>query len=226
MPMTSPRFSVVILAGGQSRRMGRDKRALPWTPAPDGSPRTLLGHVVSEVMLLTDDVVLVANDDPGVNGVRIVGDLYPRSGSLGGIYSGLAAAAHDLAFVAAADMPFLNPMLILDLVRQASRVDAVVPVTDGRPEPLHAVYRKTVLAPARRQIERRDLKIALVFDALSTVKVPEANVRTLDPDLRSFWNLNTPEEYQRALALAEVRDPGLPTLAVLDSGTEHQSTST
>ncbi|MCY3896525.1 MAG: molybdenum cofactor guanylyltransferase [Chloroflexi bacterium] len=200
--MTYRRFSVVILAGGQSRRMGRDKRALPWMPAPQGLPQTLLGHVVATASRLTDDIVLVANDDPGVTGARVVGDLYPRSGSLGGIYSGLAAAAHDLAFVAAADMPFLNPMLILDLVRQASRVDAVVPVTGGRPEPLHAVYRKTVLAPARRQIDRRELKIALVFNAVSTVRVPEADLRMLDQDLRSFWNLNTPEEYQRALALA------------------------
>lgn len=189
--------------------MGRDKRALPWTPASDGSPQTLLGHVVATVSRLTDDIVLVANDDPGVTGARAVGDLYPRSGSLGGIYSGLAAAAHDLAFVAAADMPFLNPMLILDLVRQASRVDAVVPVIGGRPEPLHTVYRKTVLAPARRQIERRELKIALVFDAVSTVRIPEADLRTLDPDLRSFWNLNTPEEYQRALALAGGQSSGV-----------------
>lgn len=182
--------------------MGRDKRALPWTPTPGGSPQTLLEHVVGTASRITGDIVLVANDDPGVPGVRVVGDLYPRSGSLGGIYSGLAAAAHDLAFVAAADMPFLNPLLILDLARRASRVDAVVPVIGGRPEPLHTVYRKTALAPARRQIERRKLKIALVFDAVSTVRVREADLRMLDPDLRSFWNLNTPEEYRRALALA------------------------
>ena len=204
--MTDPRFSVVILAGGQSRRMGRDKRALPWTPAADGSPQTLLGHVAATVSRLTDDGVLVANDDPGVPGARVVGDLYPRSGSLGGIYSGLAAAAHSLAFIAAADMPFLNPTLILDLVGQAARVDAVIPLTDGRPEPLHAVYRKTALAPARRRIERRELKVAPVFDAVQTVWVPEADLRRHDPDLRSFWNLNTPHDYRRALALASGRD--------------------
>ena len=207
--VTGPRFSVVILAGGQSRRMGRDKRALPWTPAADGSPQTLLGHVVATVSRLTDDVVLVANDDPGVAGARVVGDLYPRSGSLGGIYSGLAAAAYDLAFIAAADMPFLNPTLILDLIGQGAHADAVVPVTSGRPEPLHAVYRKAVQAPARRQIERRELKIALVFEAVSTVRVPEANVRLLDPDLQSFWNLNTPEDYQRALVSAGSQESGV-----------------
>ena len=200
--MTRPRFSAVILAGGQSRRMGRDKRALPWMPAADGSPQTLLGHVVNTVSRLTDDVVLVANDDPGVTGARVVGDLYPRSGSLGGIYSGLAAVAHDLAFIAAADMPFLNPTLILDLVGHASRVDAVVPVTDGRPEPLHAVYRKSVLKPARQRIERRELKVAPVFGAVPTIWVQEKDLRVLDPDLRSFWNLNTPDDYERAVALA------------------------
>ncbi len=182
--------------------MGRDKRALPWAPAADGSPQTLLGQVVATVSRLTDDVVLVANDDPGIGDARIVGDLYPRAGSLGGIYSGLAAVAYDLAFVAAADMPFLNATLILDLVGRAARVDAVVPKTAGRPEPLHAVYRKSVLKPARQRIERRELKVAPVFHAVSTIWVQGHDLRALDPDLRSFWNLNTPEDYERALALA------------------------
>ena len=89
--------------------MGRDKRALPWMPAADGSPQTLLGHVVNTVSRLTDDVVLVANDDPGVTGARGTSVTCTRAlGSLGGIYSGLAAVAHDLAFIAAADMPFLT----------------------------------------------------------------------------------------------------------------------
>ena len=207
--MTDPRFSVVILAGGQSRRMGRDKRALPWRPAADGSRQTLLQHVVATVAAMTDDVVLVANDDPEVAGVRVVGDLYRRSGSLGGIYSGLAAAAHDLAFIAAADMPFLNPGLIRELVGRAPGADAVVPVTGGRPEPLHAVYRKSVLKPARTRVQRRELKVAPVFDAVSTVWVQEADLRVLDPDLRSFWNLNTPDDYERALALATSQGAGV-----------------
>lgn len=207
--MINSRFSVVILAGGQSRRMGRDKRTLPWTPAADGSRQTLLQHVVATVTVMTDDVVLVANDDPDVAGVRVVGDLYRRSGSLGGIYSGLAAATHDLAFIAAADMPFLNPDLIRELVGHACCADAVVPVTDGRPEPLHAVYRKSVLKPARTRIQRRQLKVAPLFDAGSTVWVQEADLRRFDPDLRSFWNLNTPDDYAQALTLASRQDPGV-----------------
>ena len=207
--VTAPRYSVVILAGGQSRRMGRDKRALPWLPAPDGSNQTLLQHLVATVAPLTDDVVLVANDDPGVDGVRIVGDLYPGAGSLGGIYSGLAAAAHELAFIAAADMPFLNPKLIRALAGRAAGSGAVVPVTEGRPEPMHAVYRKTLLQPARQRIERRELKVAPIFDAVPTVWVAEDELRRLDPDLRSFWNLNTPDDYTQALALARGDGPGI-----------------
>lgn len=189
--------------------MGRDKRALPWVSAPDGSDQTLLQHVVATIAPLTNDIVLVANDDPGATGARVVGDLYPRSGSLGGIYSGLAAAAHDLAFIAAADMPFLNPTLIRDLAVRAAGADAVVPVIDGRPEPTHALYRKTVLNPARQRIERRDLKVAPVFDAVSTVWVSDLELRADDPELRSFWNLNTPDDYTRALALARGESPGI-----------------
>ena len=107
-PTLISQFSAVVLAGGQSRRMGRDKRALPWIPRPDGSLQTVLQHVVASLSNQISDVVLVANDDPDIRDVRVVGDMYPNAGSLGGIYSGLKAANHELAFVAAADMPFLN----------------------------------------------------------------------------------------------------------------------
>ena len=88
--------------------MGGDKRALPWIPRPDGSPQTVLQHVVTSLSNQISDIVLVANDDPDVRDVRIVSDMYPNAGSLGGIYSGLKAANHELAFVAAADMTILN----------------------------------------------------------------------------------------------------------------------
>ncbi len=192
------RLSVVILAGGRSRRMGRDKRALPWPSAAQTDGATLLHHVAASVRAVTDDLLLVANDHPQVDGARIVGDLFPNAGSLGGVYSGLAAAAHDLAFVAAADMPFLDRALILDLVGRVGAADAVVPMIDGYPEPLHAVYRKTALRAMRARIVRRRLKIAPVFDDLAAVRVDERQLRAVSPDLRSFQNLNTPADYQRA----------------------------
>ena len=180
--------------------MGRDKRALPWIPRPDGSLQTVLQHVVASLSNQISDVVLVANDDPDIRDVRVVGDMYPNAGSLGGIYSGLKAANHELAFVAAADMPFLNLDLILELAKRFANADAVVPVVQERPEPLHAFYRKTLLSSMRRRIERKELKISSVFKGFDTVWVNEDDLRINDPDLCSFQNLNTPHDYEQALA--------------------------
>ena len=188
----------MVLAGGASRRMGRDKRLLPWGVDATGQPRTLLQSVVDKLAAVADDVIVVANDQPEVTGVRVVPDAIPGAGSLGGILSGIEAARHDRVFVAAADMPFLKPALVRDLLGRLEGHDAVVPIVDGRPEPLHAVYGPAVATAARRQIARGQLKIALAFEGLDVVRIPEAELRQLDPDLRSFRNVNTPEDYASA----------------------------
>lgn len=190
--------SAVVLAGGASRRMGRDKRLLPWGTDADGRPRTLLQSVVDRLAAVADDVIVVANDQPKVRGARIVPDAIPGSSSLGGILSSIEAARHERVFVAAADMPFLNVALVRDLLGRLEGHDAVVPIVGSRPEPLHAVYGPAVAIAARRQIARGQLKIALAFEGLDIVRVPEAELRQLDPDLRSFRNVNTPEDYAGA----------------------------
>ena len=190
--------SAVVLAGGASRRMGRDKRLLPWGTGADGRPRTLLQSVVDKLAAVADDVIVVANDQPDVRGARVTPDAIPGSGSLGGILSGIEAARHERVFVAAADMPFLDLALVRDLLGRLEGHDAVVPAIGGRPEPLHAVYGPAVGEAARRQIARGQLKIALAFEGLDVVWVPEAELRKSDPDLRSFRNVNTPEDYAGA----------------------------
>ena len=178
--------------------MGRDKRLLPWGTDAAGQPRTLLQSVVDTLAAVADDVIVVANDQPDVERARVVPDAIPGSGSLGGILSGIEAARHERVFVAAADMPFLNVALVRDLLGRLEGHDAVVPIVGGRPEPLHAVYGPAVATAARRQIARGQLKIALAFEGLDVVRVPEAELRELDPELRSFRNVNTPEDYAGA----------------------------
>ncbi|MCY3784020.1 MAG: molybdenum cofactor guanylyltransferase [Chloroflexi bacterium] len=197
-PPGSAAASAVVLAGGASRRMGRDKRLLPWGTDADGRPRTLLQAVVDTLAAVTDDVIVVANDRPDVGRARVVPDAIPGSGSLGGILSGIEAALHKRVFVAAVDMPFLNVALVRDLLDRLGGHDAVVPVIGGRPEPLHAVYGPAVATAARRQIAQGQLKIALAYEGLEVVRVPEADLRRVDPELRSFRNVNTPEDYTGA----------------------------
>ena len=193
-------FSVVLLAGGKSRRMGKDKRFLRWTSSIQGRPQTLLQHVIARASELTDDIIVVTNDSLDVAPARPVTDIHPDSGSLGGIYSGLMSICNNLAFVAAADMPFIDTHLVKTLMERVGEADAVVPVIDDRPEPLHAVYRKTCAASMHARIISNQLKIAPVFNALKTEWVSEVELRKIDPALRSFRNLNTPLDYRQALA--------------------------
>ena len=193
-------FSVVLLAGGKSRRMGVDKRFLPWIPSPEGRPQTLLQHVVACASQMTDDVIVVTNDSLDVKPARLVKDIHPDSGSLGGIYSGLMSSLNNLVFVAAADMPFIDKQLVQDLVRRGTGADAVVPIIQNRPEPLHAIYRKTSTEPMHTRIASNQLKIAPVFEIIKTKWVCEAELKMIDPELRSFQNLNTPDDYRRAFA--------------------------
>ncbi|MEE9284202.1 MAG: molybdenum cofactor guanylyltransferase [Dehalococcoidia bacterium] len=192
----------VVLAGGRSRRLGRDKRLEPF----DGQP--LLARVMARLGRVCDELVAVvadASDDRGLPmapGARVTADLYPGKGSLGGIYSGLAAASNTWALVVACDMPFLNIPLIEHMLSLRAGHDVVVPVVDGRPEPTHAVYSKVCEPAIRHRLERDELKIIGFFDDVRVRYVPEEEVRRFDPDLLTFFNINTQADLERALALA------------------------
>ncbi len=183
--------------------MGRDKRLLRWDADDGGRQTSLLQAAVDALSATTDEVIVVANDEPAVAGARVVPDVIPGAGSLGGILSGVEAARHACVFVAAVDMPFLQRELVRDLIGRLQAHDAVVPVVGGRPEPLHAVYGPAVARTARRQIVIGELKIAGALQGLDVVWVGEPQLREIDPDLQSFRNVNTPEEYEQARAEAD-----------------------
>jgi molybdopterin-guanine dinucleotide biosynthesis protein A len=198
----------IILAGGKSRRLGRDKTTLPWPPpgapdAPAGTTPTLLAVTAGRLATVCAEVVLVGyRAERHPLPYRTVPDVYPDSGSLGGIYSGLAAAG-QWSFAIAADMPFLNLALVRHMLSQPREWDALVPVIAGRPEPLHALYGPACLPAMRERIEARRLKIAGFFDAVRVCYLDEATVRGFDPELRSFFNINTPADLERARAMQQ-----------------------
>ncbi len=195
--------SGIVLAGGRSRRLGRDKAVEPF----DGKP--LLRRVVDRLADVVDETVLVVADAeqgeriPLPDSARVVVDGYPDCGSLGGIFTGLSAAMGDWGLVVACDMPFLDPELLRHILDQRGGHDAVVPVLDGRPEPTHAAYSKACLPPIERRLRAGELKIAGFFDDVSVRQVPEAEVEEIDPGRLSFLNVNTPDDLERALALVE-----------------------
>jgi molybdopterin-guanine dinucleotide biosynthesis protein A len=183
-------ISAIIQAGGQSRRMGRDKALI------DYHGRPILAHVIDTLRQLSDDVLVVSNrsDVYGSFGARVVPDYDPPSGPLGGLAAGLTAMQHDLAVVVACDMPFLNLDLFRFMIERAADFDAVVPLTGDQYEPLHAVYRRTCLAAIQRRLTNDERRVISFFQDVRLSAVPEADWRGIDPDGRSLSNLNTPDD--------------------------------
>jgi len=195
------RVTGVILAGGMSTRLGRDKAVEPLAGQP------LIGRVLSMLSDVTDTSVVVVNDEargaelPLPEDVAVAVDAYPDSGSLGGIFTGLQAASADWALVVACDMPFLNPTLLARMLELRADHDVIAPVLDGRPEPTHALYSKACLPHMEERLQHGKLKITGFYEDVGVRYITEDEVNLLDPDRLSFFNVNTQDDLDRAKAL-------------------------
>jgi molybdopterin-guanine dinucleotide biosynthesis protein A len=165
----------------------------------DGEP--LIVHVVATLRRLFADVVVVAapeQDLPSMS-VRLVSDEVAYQGPVGGIYYGLTAVGSDAAFVTSCDSVFLNIDLIAHLLDQLPEHDVVVPHWEGRFQPLHAVYRRSVSPLLAEQLAHGQLRPVHLFDKVRLRRVDEDEIRRFDPEGSSFYNMNTPEDYAEAL---------------------------
>lgn len=198
--MRIPGMTGVLLAGGKSQRMGRDKRFLEL----DG--RTLLDRSLSALETVFSDVLLVvAEPMPQLVGTphRIVTDLVPNRATLGGLYTGLTAATHPRIFAAACDMPFLAPGVIARLAQLGQGFDLVLVQLASGPQPMHAIYSKACLPHIERMLSMQNLKVQDLGQApgLSVRLVSEEEVREVDAQLLSFLNINTPADLEFARKL-------------------------
>jgi len=175
--------------------MGTSKALLLFDDEP------LIVHVVATLQRLFADVVVVAapeQDLPSMP-VRLVSDEVAYQGPVGGIYYGLMAAGSDAAFVTSCDSVFLNIDLIAHLLDQLPEHDVVVPHWQGRFQPLHAVYRRSVSPLLAEQLAHGQLRPVYLFDKVRLRRVDEDEIRCFDPEGSSFYNMNTPEDYAEAL---------------------------
>jgi molybdopterin-guanine dinucleotide biosynthesis protein A len=187
----------IVLAGGQSRRMGTPKALLRLEPAGP----TLIELVLARLDAVAAEVIIITNT-PEIYahlGRRMTGDQYPGLGALAGIQAGLAASVHEHNLVVACDMPFLHPGLLAYLRDHRRDYDVLLPrLHDGGLEPLHAVYSRACLAPMTAQLAAGGGRIIAYFPQLRVAYVDEPILRRFDPALRSLSNLNTPEELAAA----------------------------
>lgn len=194
----------VVLVGGRSTRMGRDKASLPF----DGS--TLLDRVLSTLAGVVTEIVIVARHDqplapfapppPGI-ALRITYDDVEDLGPVGGLASGLAALSRPIAYLSSCDVPFLRPAFVLTMFESLGGADVALPDVEGRLHPLAGVYRREpVLAAARALLTANRLRPIFLLETLPHVKVGEAILRRADPELESLENLNSPDDLAAARA--------------------------
>jgi len=192
--------TAIVLAGGRGSRLGGVDKAL----LEIGGRRTI-DRVLGALDGLATDVVAVVNEDrlAEVAGLRRIADPEPHAGVLPALRAALDAAREPLCLLVACDMPFLQAPLLRRLVELADGYDVVIPHVEGQPQPMHAVYRRDPCrAAVADSLARGQRRMIAFLDAVRVRAVTEDEVRSVDPDLRSFFNVNTPEDLERARALA------------------------
>ncbi len=191
--------AALVLCGGASRRMGRDKAALPF------GDESLLERVVRIVSQAVDEVWLVAREGQTLAGpttLPVARDPATGLGPLAGVVAGVRAMRAESAFVVSCDSPLLQADLVRHLLALGRGHDAAIPFVDGHYVPTTAVYAKSILPAAERLLDRGELRPRLLVEEPGVRVVPEEDITRVDPELRSFRDCDTPEDYEELLRLA------------------------
>lgn len=180
-----------ILAGGQSKRMGRDKATIKV------GEMELIEHVYSKVQDIFDDIFVVSSHHNSICGVStpVFRDVLPQGGSLVGIISALLHSRGSHVFVVACDMPFLDSDFILNLIQGVDNEDIIVPKTEAGYEPLHAVYNRTCLSYMLKLVDANRFKIDRIFPFLNVRAVP-VEIRNSSQGISVFTNINTEKDLE------------------------------
>jgi len=181
----------VILVGGRSSRMGRDKALLPL------GGKSLFDKALSTLKSGLRDVLLVGDRPERFekHGLKVIPDIYPGS-ALGGLYTGLLQAETPYVFASACDLPFSSPRILRYMMSIRDGFDVVVPLSGIHPEPLFALYHKNCLHSMVRMLEAENYRIRELYPHVRVRFVPGEELAGIDNDARVFTNVNTVEEYE------------------------------
>jgi molybdenum cofactor guanylyltransferase len=198
--------SAIILAGGRSRRMGQPKAILKFGTS------TILQRILDELQNGFDDIAVIAAPAASesfpierllrpTSGFRLLRDEAPFQGAANALVLGLNSARHETIFATSCDLPLLSIEVARALCRMLRDHDAVIPIIAGDPQPICAVYRRGIAAFFADQLAAGERRLTSIVAGLKAYRPEEVEMRRIDPDLKSFLNVNTPADYARALAL-------------------------
>ncbi len=190
----------IVLAGGRSLRLGQDKVMMTM------AGQSLMQRVIARLAPLSSEVIVALSqrvENPALHfaEVKVVFDLYPGKGALGGIYTGLISSVSFHNFVVACDMPFLNVELLRYMSQLSPGFDVVVPSVGSNVEPLHAIYAKSCLEPIAELLRQGDLQISNLFNSVKVRYVGQSEIDKFDPEHLSFFNVNTKADLEKAKEL-------------------------
>ena len=195
------KISCIALAGGKSTRLGRNKLS------EIVGDKTLFSRVISNLAIFESEMIVVTSDPSNIPRdidypkITIIKDIFPDKGSLGGIYTGLAASKTFYNLVVAGDMPFLNHELLSYFVSQAEGYDLVAFNKDNKFEPLHAVYSKNCIAPLENMLQQVNVRIIELLKLVRTRMISQEEIDRIDPGHLSFFNINTDGDLKTAREL-------------------------
>jgi molybdenum cofactor guanylyltransferase len=191
----------IILAGGKSSRMGKNKALLPIEGVSN------IERIKNSLTEIFDDILIVANDVDAYQflNLPVVSDKVKDKGPLAGIQAGLLAAKHETNLFIACDMPFISPQIAKQLLKYSEGYDAAVPVIDGKQHPLFAVYKKCVLPTIDNCLQTNQLRIKHLIERVNVKLINEEHLlnKEIDKLEQVFYNMNHPSEYEEAKNMAK-----------------------
>lgn len=199
--MSNQACTGIILAGGQNKRFAGVNKAFEQI-----GNASIFEHIYSIFRELFDQLLLVTNHPEKYLAwdIPMAADLFDVRSSLTGLHTGLFYTTTPYAFFAACDTPFLKKEMVQTVLNAIEpNLDIVVPRTELGFEPLCAAYSRLCLKPVQAQLEKKQLQIQRLYKSMRTLKIPETALRKIDPDLISFFNVNTPEDLERARQIAK-----------------------
>ncbi len=196
-------YSALILAGGKGSRLGYKEKALM-----DINGKPLIAYVIEALEKVVDNIIISVRNkaqgellEPHLPGYRFACDVHKNIGPVAGILSGLTLCEDEYCFIAACDMPFINDNVVKMLFEKSEHYDAAIPRwNDGFLEPLHAVYRcKPMIRETKKAIGNGETIILAPIFKLHVNYIGIEEIKNIAPDLRTFMNINTPEDMQQII---------------------------
>lgn len=200
---TGTKVTGAILVGGQSRRMGRDKACVEIVG------RTMLERVIDRLRPLFGSLMIIGGESDLCDrpDIAVHPDLRPGMGSLGGIYTAVVKSPTEQVFCVACDMPFIRREVVEHMIRRLGKgYDAVVPRINGEFEPLCALYSRSIQSTIERDLDSGVRRIKTTLSSLRVRVVEDEELIPLDPGLNTFFNINTPEDLEKAREIAGLEE--------------------